>query len=381
MFLTRALLNLHKSTTHKPFRSRLLKRNCTPRLRLVVHLGAAKCGSSALSWYLADNRSALRRNGVLVPGKLMDFVSDVDGHHVWFFENLRPYEAEQQRIFSNRLARLRAAAEGEGLNTIIISAANLINPGGFHRLFTTVDKLFDPKFIVYIRRQDDYIISAWQQWYLKRGDSFERFLADNVGKVANWYNQLLPWEEAVGRDRITVRRYGSRYFRNGDVVDDFITTTALNSEGCTALRPTHNRSFDEAIGRMASRIPDVFKDIHDNNFYNTFVYAIGEKAFKSRKGSSLLSYQQRLEILDAYASSNGALKAKYFPDLPDSEPLFQPPDPADAVTLTPEQQRDEEHNLLIRAVYRMAEKLQALEQASAVDADGRPARKPLGTPR
>jgi hypothetical protein len=51
------------------------------------------------------------------------------------------------------------------------------------------------------------------------------------------------------------------------------------------------------------------------------------------------------------------------------------------VTLTPEQQREEEHNLLIRAVYRMAGKLQALEQASAVDADGRPARKPLGTPR
>jgi hypothetical protein len=61
------------------------------------------------------------------------------------------------------------------------------------------------------------------------------------------------------------------------------------------------------------------------------------------------------------------LKTKYFPQLTNDEPLFSPPDPSESIELTPEQQIEEEHALLIRAIYRMAGKLRALERRGSED--------------
>ncbi len=47
-------------------------------LRLIVHLGAAKCGSSALQLYFANNCAALKRNGVLIPGPNIEIAPAVD---------------------------------------------------------------------------------------------------------------------------------------------------------------------------------------------------------------------------------------------------------------------------------------------------------------
>ena len=331
-------------------------------VRLVVHLGAAKSGSSALQHYFAKNRAALRANGVLIPDQDMAAGSNVSGTQLWFFESLRPCGADQQKIFHDRLARLRETADAEGLNTVVISSENLINPRGFHRLFEKVDQSFDLRCLLYVRRQDDYLISAWHQWDMKRGDSPDQLFAKRA-EFGDWHDRLLPWEETVGRDRITVRRFGKSYLTDGDVVSDFVSAIALNTDGCEPLAGFTNRSLDEALGRMASRVPDVFTGPHDNGFYEAFANVLGEEAFKRGNGSALFSYGQRLQILDTHAPGNDALKKKYFPDLPAGEPLFQPPDPEEAITLTPAEERDEELRFLIRAVYRMAEKIQALERA------------------
>jgi hypothetical protein len=251
-------------------------------VRLIVHLGAAKCGSSALQRYFADNHNALKQNGILIPSKRMGTeAAEIEGHQLWFFEYLRPFGPEQKEVFTNRIKQICAVSESQQVNTIVISAENLINPNGFHRLFEEIHDFAAPEFVLYIRRQDDYIISAWQQWYLKRGQPFDLFLKSQAGQIANWHEWLLPWEETVGRERISVRRYGRHYLTDGDIVKDFMTAMALSCDGCSPPTGLANRSFDEAIGRMGGRVPDVFKDIHDNRFYDTLVYAIGEKALKN----------------------------------------------------------------------------------------------------
>ena len=232
----------------------------------------------------------------------------------------------------------------------------------FHKAFDGVVDTFEVDAILYARRQDDYIISAWQQWYLKRGEPLSEFLRANIGRIANWNDLLLPWERVLGENRIRVRRYGSIYLQDGDVVSDFMTTMKLAGPGYQPLTGGINISISEVIGRMGHRIPDVFKNIHDNRFYRAMTYAIGDKAFKTKKQSSLLSLEQRLAIMEAYVESNNKLKAKYFPELGINEPLFSLPTLDDVISLTPEQELAEEHELLIRAVFRMAEKISTLEK-------------------
>ncbi len=250
----------------------------------------------------------------------------------------------------------------EGLNTIILSGENLINPEGFQRLFAGLDRQFDIQFILYIRRQDDYLASAWLQLDLKQGETVERFLERAAGQpIANWHDQLLPWEEAVGRERIILRRYGRHYLKDGDIVADFNSVTGIEVDGCEPLAMRINPSYSDALGRMASRVADVFEGFHDNRFYEALAYAIGDKAYQQGGMSTMFNYRQRMSIFDAYASGNEALKRKYFADLAPDEPLFEPPDPSQVVALTHDEQMAEEHELLIRAVYRMAEKVRTLE--------------------
>lgn len=323
--------------------------------KLLIHLGASKCGSSALQLHWANNAEVLRSQGVIIPDEKLELEGKISGHQLWFWENLRPFDDEKAAMLYRRLARLAEHAKATGAHTVIVSGENLINPHGFTKVFKGLDRLFDEvEAIVYIRRQDDYIISGWQQWWLKRGKGIDAYLAQEVGKVGNWDANLAPWAEVLGADKIIVRRFLRECLTDGDVVPDFFHTTGLSMDGHTPLRGLINRSFTEAIGRMAEQVVDVFESIHDNRFYNALTYAIGPKAFKSSKGSSLLTLEQRLRILDAYRDSNEALRARYLPSLPADAPLFPPPTEKDVVTLTPEQARQEEHELLIRAVYGLA---------------------------
>ncbi len=325
--------------------------------KLLIHLGASKCGSSALQLHWANNAEILHSQGVIIPDEKLEIGGKITGHQLWFWENLRPFDDEKAAILHRRLARLAEHAKASGAHTVIVSGENLINPHGFHKVFKGVGRLFDEvEAIVYIRRQDDYIISGWQQWWLKRGLSMEAHLAQEVGKVGNWNANLAPWAEVLGADKIIVRRFMREHLVDGDIVPDFFRSTGLSMDGLAPLRGLINRSFADSIGRMAEQVVDVFDNIHDNRFYDAMIYAIGAKAFKTGKGSSLLTLEQRLRIVDAYRESNEALRARYLPSLPADEPLFPAPTEKDVITLTPEQARQEEHELLIRAVYGLAQR-------------------------
>ena len=53
---------------------------------VILHLGGAKCGSSAIQAYLKQNAMALSERGVLVPGTGLNFDTEVTGEQIWYFE-------------------------------------------------------------------------------------------------------------------------------------------------------------------------------------------------------------------------------------------------------------------------------------------------------
>ena len=299
-------------------------------IRLIVHLGAGKCGSSAIQQYLSQRSiPGLRKNGILAPSRTMEASGDFDGQQVWYFQSLLPIDESRIVEFRDRLFRLRDQAQLAGCHTIILSGENLIHPVGFHKLFVGTEDHFDLRLLLYIRRQDDFVIAAWQQWYLKKGWTIAQYLSGYARTIGDWAKFLSHWENAFGPARITVRRYGTQYLVDGDVIADFFLATGLNKSGCTELSALINPRINEAIGRMGNRVADVFRDTDDNRFYESFAFAIGEKAFQTSTTSALLSHVQRLELLKMYDAGNEMLKQRYFPELASHEPLFALPVPED----------------------------------------------------
>jgi hypothetical protein len=282
--------------------------------RVVIHIGAGKCGSSAMQQYLKSNRKELLAAGVLVPDKDAGVHGKIIGEQVWFFERLRELPAEQARAqWSRCYLELLEYADKNNVHTVVISAENLINPTGTAYLLGDILQHADVQILCYVRRQLDYLVSAWQQWYLKIYQSPQAFLDENLGAIADWNLCLASWEEVFGSQPILLRRYERNDSLAGDVVQDCLQALGLADQRMpmTAGREV-NPSYSDAMTAAAMCARDQFSSMHDNGFYLGLQELVGELAWRRKLTAFPFSSRQVESIERTYAQGNAALREKYF---------------------------------------------------------------------
>ncbi len=333
------------------------------RPRMVLHIGSGKCGSSAIQSFLATNASALREDGVVIPGVDLDLTSHQRGNQLRLFNYGMGTDGFEEEVTS-KLTELGRQMDTNGWHTLIISAENLVNPRGFHQLFAPSASNFDISVVAYVRRQDDLMVSAWQQWHLKRFESFEAY-ADKVRGSLDWHKRLEPWRVTYGDDALSVRVFARDRLTRGDVVADFAHQAGLDVDRYQAVAAA-NRTLHERFNRLANTYRDVlFESPHDHRFYTFLEELLGEKAYKDYPGSILLTLGQRQAIVDQYAEANERLRRQYFPELPDDHGVFAPPSESDVAQLEDvgqEYSSDEVHDMAYVAMYEMYKRLSRLER-------------------
>ena len=301
------------------------------RPRVILHIGGAKCGSSAIQAYLARNRDALAGRGLAVPGIALDFASDVTGEQIWFFEDA--VTAGDLPRIAKRFRALLHCVEHEGFRDVVVSAENICNHPSLAPLLADTLSGAEVRIVFYVRRQDDFLISSWQQWNLKRFDTVEGFLSARMGQDARWLKMITPWAEAFGDASITVRPFQRSQLRNGDVIDDFFNVIGMCQDGLLPLARNANPSFDEALARLA--------------------HLLGQAALKKSSASSLLSLEVRRDIMAFYEAENAELKSRFMPEL-GSGPLFPPPTAEDVLEKSEAERLSDDIAMLTRAVYVLA---------------------------
>jgi len=336
--------------------------------KLTLHIGGAKCGSSAIQAFLAQNAEALAARGVGVPDTGLGFGGDVTGEQIWAFENAVTHDIRTAAL-AEKLATLFAQAEARDLSQLVLSAENVCNHGALAELMRKAIGARPTEIIFYVRRQDDLLISSWQQWHLKLYDTVDAFLADRVGRLGCWLQMIEPWADAFGDDAIVVRPFSREQLLGGDVVADFCAAAGIEADGLEKLGQDANPSFDEALGRLAHRVRDVFDDQHDNRFYEVMVRLLGRASLKQGSGSSLLDLDTRRRIVGRYAEENEALKQRFLPDFGEA-PLFRPPAPRDVREVSEADQLSHDIAMLTRAVFALAERAERSGDAKAMEPRG-----------
>ncbi len=319
--------------------------------RIILHIGGAKCGSSAIQAYMALNARALAARRVGVPGTSLDFRSPVTGEQIWLFENA--VTGGELPELGRRLARLPEEARERGFSTVIVSAENLCNHAILPEMFANALTDTDVGIVFYVRRQDDFLISSWQQWNLKRFASMTDFLAERAGRDGRWMSMITPWAQAFGDAAVSVRPFTRSRLVNGDVIDDFFQLVDVPQDGLQSLTWNANPSFDEALARLAHRVRDVFEGPHDNRFYDVMAQLLGDCALKKGSASSLLDLETRRTVMLLYEAENEALKVRFMPGLGD-QPLFPTPAPRDVIERSDAEKLSEDIAMLTRAVYALA---------------------------
>ncbi len=319
--------------------------------RLTVHIGAIKTGSSAIQEFLRDNREELHRAGIVIPDEHLTLTEVVTGGQVRYFD-------ERQHLTMSEgghelAARIDSLLGPEDARQVIVSAENLSegdNATEATEWFTDVVDKYNTKVIVYLRRQDEVLLSAWRQWEAKIEPDLWSWLLRRIGALGNWQILLERWERVVGRDRLCVRLYEAGRLVSGDVVADF--ERVVGTEDITLVRnpgSVVNPSFAESVVDL---IPGggFFEGVNDYEFYNFISETLGD-AYYRRRGESAITFEQRLAILERYAPSNAWVRETYFggTNVPDN--LFEMPRPGDYTVRSLDELRREQIQLVARLVF------------------------------
>lgn len=321
------------------------------RPRLTIHAGANKTGTSAIQNFLRQNSEELRGIGIIVPDSNLEPGRHVEGHQVWYFDQRkeRP-RADCTSELTRKIDNLFALPSAK---QVIISAENLGNADNdYANWFAPAAKKHDVEVVIYVRRQDEYLLSSWQQWHAKTQPDMWAWIVSGIGMIGNWRYVLEQWERVVGRDKIRVRIFERERLRNKDVVEDFCQFILADSRTLVNDRSkVVNPSYREAIVDLV-RGGEFFKNAHDNDFYRFMEDYLGTASHK-RKNESILTPLQRIALVERYAKVNAWVRENYFADSDVPGTLFTMPKAEDYVVLTPDELRREQVQMLAKIVFEM----------------------------
>lgn len=315
---------------------------------VILHIGAGKTGTSSIQRCLAINADEIQKHDIYVPSTDLTLDGQITGQHVWYFASLRKNTIEEAK--AKLETDLRTQLKNQSQSRILLSAENLSDRNGISSLFKDLASECNIKVIFYIRRQDDYLLSAWQQWFAKADNDFWAWILRSAGNIANWKLVIEDWERIVPKENIKVRVYDRSELVNEDVVSDFfnlleIPTSSLNMERGTNQNP----SFNLGILDLVEKNSNLFEGAHDNEFYN-FLAKFSPSSKKISKHSPI-SFKQRMAILSKYNDSNNWILENYFPN--DRNSLFRNPKESDFVELSSDQLEDLKWKSIVELSYNM----------------------------
>lgn len=315
---------------------------------VILHIGAGKTGTSSIQRCLSNNANELLNHDIYVPSTDLSLDGQRTGQHVWYFASLRKKTIEEAKTALE--TNLRAQLKTQSQSKILLSAENLSDRNGISSLFKDLAKEYTFKIIFYIRRQDNYLLSAWQQWFAKADNDFWAWMLRSAGNIGNWKLVIEDWESVIPRENIQVRIYDRQELVNEDVVSDFfnllnVPTSSLNIESGSNQNP----SFNLGIIDLVEKNSNLFEGAHDNEFYN-FLAKFSPSSKKISKHSPI-SFKQRMAILSKYNESNNWILENYFPK--GRNHLFKNPTESDFVELSSDQLEDLKWKSIVELSYNM----------------------------
>lgn len=195
---------------------------------LYLHVGRHKTGTSALQKFFQINEKKLLKNKILYPREGMD--QSLGAHHSFFFPLHPRSPIKYRNVFDENIDKILPLAE-TGLT--LLMSTEMISEFQDYASLAKLKKIAPCiKVIIYFRRQDTYIESAYSEsvkggTFL--GSSIFEFieLQDRFGALD--YKKICEkWSDVFGKENVIVRAYERGQFKGGNIFADFMSVIGVN---------------------------------------------------------------------------------------------------------------------------------------------------------
>lgn len=304
---------------------------------LYLHIGTPKTATTAIQHFCRDNREAFHKYGYEYPMFEFEYANVGTWRNGHFLlgninqaQGNRDFEAEE-RVFREAFGQIQ---EGfETYDSIILSDEGVWNHGFkfnsmcWDRLQRELEKdMFTVKVIVYLRRQDEFVYSWWNQ-IVKTGlrktsvITWEEMTRRLPVVQLDYYGTLEKIAGIVGKENIIVRRFDRSRFAGQMIQADFLQAVGLEfSEKYQIQEEAANISLTKncsEIKRILNSLPQL--DQKGNDFFRAQLREFSLQSGEDKK-YGMMSRQELKEFMSKYEEGNRRIAREY---LGGEERLFE----------------------------------------------------------
>jgi len=174
---------------------------------------------------------------------------------------------------------------------------------------------FRTRIVILVRRQDTYIESIYSQ-HVKRREvrDFATYLDELPWENLDWGEVADIHADRFGRENVTVLPFEKRVLNLANI--DWFVTAVLRAIGVTQIiefenLPTVNPSVSPRameVQRLANKLLTEDESLHLANWFEANIPKSPEESY------SLMSEEQRADVLDFFRERNRRLCSEYMPD-------------------------------------------------------------------
>ncbi len=297
---------------------------------LYLHIGTPKTGTSALQSFLLSNSELLESRGACYRQMPWEYPRDASQRRNGHFLIGRVYDGSGN---SDQEARNERIEEGmktvmewfRTCDTVILSDESLWNAlfrknhRGlllYLRKFCTVNGI-SLKIIVYLRRQDEYVISWWKQ-KIQSGSrlaEWEIFMEHLPYQKLNldYYAHLCDIADIVGKENVIVRRYekGRWKEKHETIFSDFLGAIGMkDTDGYRVVQEYVNTSLEPNYAEIKRVMNQILPpgDTRPYSWQSSWLSDIAAKCSElprvRRYRCDMMSAEERRQFLAVYEDGN-----------------------------------------------------------------------------
>ena len=298
-----------------------------------IHIGLEKTGTTTIQEFAYQNRSLLAVDNIYYPDSpgiknhtnLPAYAYDNNLNDLAIRKNItNPNDRTYFRNSFEEKFRKEIEPVREKKMNLLLSSEHLSSRVGDESeirkllsLFISLD--YQPKIIIYLRRQDEMLLSTYSTW-VKCGATEELNHNAYKKKRYDFLSQLKLWENCVGPEQIIVGLFHKKRLYNGDLIQDFCQKININHKQYEIPKFNLNKSLSAIqlafLKDFNKNIPELI-DGKKNMFRGDVITAL-EGMVDTTKAT--LPDNIRQEIQEYFKKDNDTIKNNYYPDM--EGPLF-----------------------------------------------------------
>lgn len=280
---------------------------------LLLHIGTPKTGTSAIQHALHCNEEKLREYGWIYPdlkaelNDIRDYASNPEKNGNIFYKGTKLYEKDntEWRRISDKLDSFLDRGN------VILSAEEIYEYDTDSFIWRMTEHSPNIKILVYLRRQDLYVESRWNQ-IVKDDRCYQGTFNQYVEESDRWdeghyLEKLEKMSDIIGKENITIRVYEQGQLLNGNAVEDFFQTIGIKGYADKGRGKHGNDSLEGElieVKRAINQIYDVQKYGTSRAWSDVLKRVYMKTPDSARGGRSYFSPNERSKYLSQYEDEN-----------------------------------------------------------------------------